>query len=62
MLAVAPSVQADPIQITSGSITITGVNGTPHYNNLIGQNFSFNAAGGDTSFVVFVAPVIRLPN
>ncbi len=46
MLAIAPSVQADPIVITSGSLTVVGVSGSPSY-SISGQDFSITAGPGD---------------
>jgi len=47
MLVITPSVQADPIVITSGSLTVTGLSGSPHY-SISGQNFSITSVGGDS--------------
>ena len=47
ILVITPSVQADPIVITSGSITVTGLVGVPH-SILMGDNFSLTAAGLDS--------------
>jgi len=47
MLAIPSSVQADPIVITSGSLTVVGIAGSPSY-SLTGLNFSVTASGGDT--------------
>jgi hypothetical protein len=44
MLAITPSVRADPIVITSGSISLPGAFGGTFY-SLTGQNFSINGAG-----------------
>lgn len=44
MLVIAPSVHADPIVITSGFISVTGLGGGPTY-SLSGQNFSATGAG-----------------
>lgn len=46
MLAITPSVHADPIVITSGSLTVTGIFGSPSY-SFSGQNFSVTATPGD---------------
>src|SRR5215212_9236129 len=46
MLAITPSVYADPVVITSGSLTVIGFLGTPTY-SLTGQNFSVTSFGGD---------------
>jgi hypothetical protein len=46
MLAVTPSVYADPLVVTSGSLSVNG-SGVATY-NLIGQNFSFTSIGGDS--------------
>lgn len=39
--------RADPIVVTSGSITVSGLAGGPHF-NLAGNNFSATSLGGDT--------------
>src|SRR5829696_7168185 len=44
LLAVTPSVRADPIVITGGSITLQGAFGGTFY-SLTGLNFSINGAG-----------------
>lgn len=44
MLTLTPSVKADPIVVTSGSLSVTGISGGPHY-SLFGQNFSVNGGG-----------------
>lgn len=46
MLGITPSVHADPIVITSGSLTVVGIFGSASY-SLTGQNFSVTATGGD---------------
>jgi hypothetical protein len=46
MLVVTPSVKADPIVITSGSLTVMGPFGIPRY-TISGQNFSVTATGRD---------------
>jgi hypothetical protein len=46
MLMCAPSVYADPLVITSGTLTVNG-SAVPTY-NLVGTNFSFTGGGGDT--------------
>ncbi|HEX2268326.1 MAG TPA: PEP-CTERM sorting domain-containing protein [Pyrinomonadaceae bacterium] len=46
MLVFAPSVRADPLVITGGSLTIVGIFGGPTY-TLTGQNFSVTSVGGD---------------
>jgi hypothetical protein len=46
MLVVTPSVHADPVVITSGSLTVNGIFGRPFY-SITGQNFSVTASGGD---------------
>ena len=48
MLAITPSVHADPIVITSGSVSLVGAFGVTTY-SLNGQNFSING-GGDGGF------------
>ena len=45
MLTLTPSVKADPIVVTSGSLSVTGISGGPHY-SLFGENF-FVAGGGE---------------
>ncbi len=47
MLVFAPSVKADPIVITGGSLTVIGIFGSPNY-TLTGQNFLVSGSGGDT--------------
>ena len=47
MLVVTPSVKADPIVITSGSLTVTGISGSPTY-SISGANFSVTSVGGDS--------------
>lgn len=54
-LVMTPAVQADPIQITSGQITIVGIVGTPHY-NLVGQDFAMISAGLDTGLTPNCGP------
>jgi hypothetical protein len=44
MLILTPSVKADTILITSGSLSVTGISGGPHY-NLSGENFSISGGG-----------------
>ena len=46
MLVFTPSVKADPIVITGGSLTIVGIFGGPAY-SISGQNFSATSIGGD---------------
>lgn len=46
LLALAPSVNADPLVVTSGSLTVQGILGTPTY-SFGGQNFSVTSNGGD---------------
>lgn len=46
LLALAPSVKADPLVVTSGSLTVQGTLGTPTY-SFGGQNFSVTSNGGD---------------
>lgn len=46
MLVITPSVKADPIVITGGSLTVIGTFGFPNY-TLTGQNFSVTATGND---------------
>ena len=45
LLALAPSVKADPLVVTSGSLTV-GTLGTPQY-SFAGLNFSVTGTGGD---------------
>jgi hypothetical protein len=47
MLVITPSVKADPIVITSGSLTVTGLSGSPTY-SISGANFSVTSVGGDS--------------
>lgn len=47
MLVITPSVKADPIVITSGSLTVTGIAGSPTY-SISGMNFSVTSVGGDS--------------
>lgn len=44
MVTLAPSVKADPIVVTSGSLSVTGINGGPHF-SLFGDNFSVTGGG-----------------
>ena len=44
MLTLAPSVKADPIVVTGGSLSVTGISGGPHF-NLTGENFSVSGGG-----------------
>ena len=44
MLTITPSVHADPIQITGGSVTVSGFFGPTTY-SLVGQNFSITGGG-----------------
>ena len=46
MLMITPSVYADPLVITSGSLSVNG-SAVPTY-TLVGSNFSFTGGGGDT--------------
>jgi hypothetical protein len=46
MLVITPSVKADPIVVTGGSLTVVGTSGFPNY-TLTGQNFSVTAEGRD---------------
>lgn len=39
--------RADPIVVTSGTITVSGLAGGPHF-NLSGNNFTATSLGGDT--------------
>ena len=47
MLVITPSVQADPIVITSGSLTVVGLSGSPTY-SISGTNFQVTSVGGDS--------------
>ena len=44
LLTLTPSVKADPIVITSGSLSVTGISGGPHF-GLSGENFSITGGG-----------------
>jgi len=44
MLTLAPSVKADPIVVTSGSLSVTGITGGPHF-GLFGENFAASGGG-----------------
>ena len=44
LLTLTPSVKADPIVITGGSLSVTGISGGPHY-GLSGENFSVTGGG-----------------
>lgn len=46
MLFITPSVQADPVVITGGSLSVVGFLGNPVY-SLTGLNFSVSSTGGD---------------
>ena len=46
MLAVAPAVKADPLVVTSGSLTVAGFQRAPQY-SFSGQNFLLGGAGGE---------------
>lgn len=48
MLTLTPSVKADPLVITSGSLSVTGLGGGPRY-NLFGENFSVSGGGSQGS-------------
>lgn len=45
-LTFTPSVKADPLVVTSGSLTVHGTIGTPTY-SFGGQNFTVTSTGGD---------------
>jgi hypothetical protein len=49
MLTLTPSVKADPLVITGGSLSITGIFDGPSY-NVFGQNFSISGSGEPGSF------------
>jgi len=44
MLTLTPSVKADPLVVTSGSLSVTGISGGPRY-NLFGEDFSVSGGG-----------------
>ena len=44
MLTLTPSVKADPIVVTSGSLSVTGISGGPHF-GFFGDNFSVFGGG-----------------
>lgn len=44
MLTLTPSVKADPIVVTSGSLSVTGISGGPDF-SLFGENFSVSGGG-----------------
>jgi len=44
MLTLAPSVKAEPIVVTSGFLSVTGITGGPHF-SLVGENFSVGGGG-----------------
>lgn len=44
MVTLTPSVRADPIVVTSGSLTVTGISGGPQF-GLFGENFSITGGG-----------------
>jgi len=44
MLTLTPSVKADPIVVTSGSLSVTGISGGPSF-SLFGENFSVSGGG-----------------
>ena len=44
MLTLTPSVKADPIVVTSGSLSVTGITGGPTF-SLFGENFSVGGGG-----------------
>ncbi|HSE21257.1 MAG TPA: hypothetical protein VLB68_06345, partial [Pyrinomonadaceae bacterium] len=44
MLTLTPSVKADPIVVTSGSLSVTGITGGPRF-SLFGENFSVDGGG-----------------
>ena len=46
LLVITPSVHADPVVITSGSVTVVGISGSPTY-SISGVNFSVTSVGGD---------------
>ena len=44
LLTLTPSVKADPIVVTSGSLSVTGISGGPSF-SLFGENFSVTGGG-----------------
>src|ERR1043165_6788951 len=44
LLTLTPSVKADPIVVTSGSLSVTGISGGPSF-SLLGENFSATGGG-----------------
>src|SRR3982750_2157403 len=44
LLVITPSVKADPLVVISGSLSVTGIAGGPHY-TFNGANFTITAAG-----------------
>ena len=44
MLTLTPSVKAEPIVVTSGFLSVTGITGGPHF-SLSGENFSVGGGG-----------------
>jgi hypothetical protein len=57
MLVITPAVHADPITITSGSLTVIGIVGSPTY-TLTGENFSVTSTGGDEGNTPNCAPCL----
>ena len=53
MLVITPSVQADPIVITSGSLTVVGLSGSPTY-SISGANFSVTSLIPDPMTLVLL--------
>ena len=57
LLTLTPSVKADPIVITSGSLTVPGIFRAPQY-SFSGQNFSVTGGGGDPGASPNCAPCV----
>lgn len=57
MLVLTPSVRADPIVITGGSLSVVGIFGSPTY-SISGQNFSATSVGGDPGNTPNCAPCV----
>ena len=57
LLLLTPSVKADPIVVTSGSLTVSGIAGSPHY-SFAGENFLFTGAGNEQGLAPHCAPCV----
>jgi hypothetical protein len=57
LLTLTPSVKADPIAITSGSLTVPGIFRAPQY-SFAGQNVSVTGGGGDPGASPSCAPCV----